>query len=71
MDAAAFPKAAQKVVQILWEIGTIKSGSDLLWVKARTAAFLSLINYEVKTFYLPICFSFLLSSLHTKSCATI
>lgn len=71
MDAAAYPEGAQKVVQILWEIGTTKSGSDMLWVKARTAAFQSLINYEVKTFDLPICFSFLLSSLHTSSYAPI
>ncbi|XP_011098433.1 protein RST1 [Sesamum indicum] len=48
MDAEAYPEAATKVLNILWDIGTrgevIQSS---LWTRAREAAFTALRQYEV------------------------
>lgn len=50
MDAAAFPEAANDVLQKLWEIGTTTyPACELMWTKARAAAFESLTHYEVNT----------------------
>ncbi|KAL1831410.1 hypothetical protein ACET3Z_001061 [Daucus carota] len=48
MDAAVFPEAANDILHILWEIGTtLHPASELMWTKARAAAFESLTYYEV------------------------
>lgn len=48
MDAATFPEAANDVLFILWEIGTTTHPAcELIWTKARAAAFESLTHFEV------------------------
>ncbi|KAG6720020.1 hypothetical protein I3842_03G037400 [Carya illinoinensis] len=48
MDAEAYPEASKNVLHILWGIGTsVHPGHDLKWAKARTSAFVALIQYEV------------------------
>ncbi|KAG9459403.1 hypothetical protein H6P81_003911 [Aristolochia fimbriata] len=47
MDAETHPEASKNVLQILWKIGTSRVDSPL-WIKARTSAIESLINYEIK-----------------------
>ncbi|GFP98937.1 protein rst1 [Phtheirospermum japonicum] len=48
MDAEAYPEAAADVLNILWNIGTrgdVSQSSS--WTRAREAAFLALLQYEV------------------------
>ncbi|KAG2714612.1 hypothetical protein I3760_03G035700 [Carya illinoinensis] len=48
MDAEAYPEASKNVLHILWGIGnSVHPGHDLKWAKARTSAFVALIQYEV------------------------
>ncbi|XP_077244249.1 ARM repeat superfamily protein isoform X2 [Tasmannia lanceolata] len=47
MDAEAYSEASKNVMNILWTIGTSKTGCGTMWIKARTLAFESLAHYEV------------------------
>ncbi|KAL1203391.1 Protein RST1 [Cardamine amara subsp. amara] len=48
MDAEAYPEDAEKVLNILWEIGSsMQMPHDSQWTKARVSALLALGQYEV------------------------
>ncbi|KAL6518807.1 hypothetical protein OROHE_017560 [Orobanche hederae] len=48
MDAEAYPEAATNVLNILWNIGTHREVSkNSLWARAREAAFIALLQYDV------------------------
>lgn len=48
MDAEAYPEDAEKVLNILWEIGSsMQMPHDSRWTKARVSALMALGQYEV------------------------
>lgn len=48
MDAEAYPEDAEKVLNILWEIGSsMQIPKDSQWTKARVSALMALGQYEV------------------------
>ncbi|KAL2528915.1 Protein RST1 [Forsythia ovata] len=48
MDAEAYPEASTNVLKILWEIGSNRhAGQGSLWTRARVAAFMALLHYEI------------------------
>lgn len=48
MDAEAYPEDAEKVLNILWEIGSsMQIPKDSQWTKARISALMALGQYEV------------------------
>lgn len=53
MDAEAYPEVAEKVLNILWEIGSSKQmPHDSQWTKARVSALMALGQYEVRIEFL-------------------
>ncbi|KAL8475410.1 hypothetical protein ACS0TY_028171 [Phlomoides rotata] len=48
MDAEAYPEASTNVLNILWDIGTHRENiQSSLWIRAQSAAFQGLLQYEV------------------------